>query len=332
VALTPEDLTKFAGLGVVSTGVFTGIAGALVSTDGGLERVERNHPVWTILALTALALALTAAFVIFFVRKGKSKAQKRIGAALTVLTFAAFLFGVTFSIVAAFYTAGDLYQPRIAASITKKDGVLALVGDVHAAGLRFDQHVKIRVFPVVAGRNGRAIYLADEGADDKGLLDVQLELPITPSRADHLQIEAWVGGTDPDCARDLNNIKVDLSCLSLALPADVSRPQLAAEVSGANPSVISLTVKQSGVRDDQTVALRIVSTTAATTKSEFYSSNIAPRSDGTVDQVVKVPVPRNARKICVAAKVIPNGTLAALACPGDVDTAWSQITPVPRPT
>jgi len=56
-------------------------------------------------------------------------------------------------------------------------------------------------------------------------------------------------------------------------------------------------------------ALAITKTTAGAATDELLC-NVAPRSDGTVDQVVKTSVPQDARKVCRRAKVIQNGTLA----------------------
>lgn len=276
----------------------TTVLAALGATNGGMERMLRNHVLLSFVAFGLLALSIGLAVIALALRSLKAREWALTAAGVV------FAVGLVAAVTAAVNTPSTAERPRITASFAH-DPVLGMVlhASVDAQGVDAFTEVGIVVDGVQARPDGTysgvsSLYSGGVGADGSGVVDAELEVPVAlGADYSHVAIAAteWVEGQEVTGNRCAHTNAIE-GCLIVALPYTTPRPLLTATMS--RHGMLSLTLEEQGVPGNQSVVLNVYRDGE---REPIYEALVPPTTRGDIELKVDVPVGSTASSYCVAA-------------------------------
>jgi hypothetical protein len=370
-------------LGSALTAITT-IFAALGAVQLGMDRMLRNHPelvfaafFFVILAAVLGGFALTLSSPITgrspssaVSSSAKSAGRRRVAGHLpTVKVFLGvpsnlirlgllcFAIAGLLAVWAAVVTPADNEFPSITAGFKVGDRS-ALTASVKTAGLTSDEDLDIHIFGIsrqtrptdtaesMSYITQERLYTTRLGPSPAGLVDMSVELPLSPGRFERMLIKAWVN-TAPVCeavAEEIIDKKSEPGCLVVVVPNLAERPQLSATWGKRGSQSETLSVKLTGgdMRVDKSIAVSIVGVMPRRSGPDrtLAQSVLAPNSHGKLDSSLEIPVSERFAEVCVSAIIVtpPDSpedlkNLVALGCPprAGKDTVWTTLRVPSRP-
>jgi hypothetical protein len=309
-------LASITGIGTIISAL--GVSGSVVG------RMVRNHPLLSGLAYGVALLAVLAG--VFGLYRSVEKQRLWFNAGLILFAIAGL-----FALFAALAVWGDHTSPQIwaAAKPSTHGGSVDLT--VKSSGLRNEQRLTVDIWPLestsasaLSETNSTTgagpqlgystgvspIYQSVTGPDANGNVNFSTSAHLPPDHPSRVVVEASTDETElDDC---FENEKTGCVFLELGSPA---RPQLSASVAHHDrEATLKLRTYASGIAE-RTLFFKVFASRPGH-RSALADGDLAPDSEGELDQTTGVAIPRAARRVCALAGTYPLTSAAGISgCP-----------------
>jgi len=204
--------------------LLTPVAGAFAAATGGLTRVLRHEPGWSltiVILLTLGFLAMILGFVLLTAASDKSKARAtRVFAIASVLIALALVAGTWVAAT----TAQIREEPNIAVSLTS-DPELKFSATYTASGLQASERMILEADGFRPDGRVDPLFRSVSGPDPTGLLSAPVSLSISAGSYAQVVFRAYpVGAPRPDCNAAEQNRAAGVACAMLLVPQATPSP------------------------------------------------------------------------------------------------------------